>query len=311
MEKAFKLELDGISRDKIYAIISEVFRGDGLSRDELAEVTDMSNVTAGKIVSAMLARGMFTPEEQFIPRKRAPEKIFPSDKINILVFCLSEYRLSAALYNLRKSIIFSSSRPPNESLPIEFDVSAFADSIEQNIAELTDGNVCEIAVSTDKKSIPMLKYAKNRLLAEAEFLDEGDCIADYMQRAFPSECAAYIKIDRDMSVRIFNGGVPVGKSSESRRPLDGMGERSVISFSAEYLTPIFQILAPSSLLIDSEILSLTPRFVSKLRSEIKRASRLEDEKMPDITVRGEHSFAALSAIGQMCDKLSRAFAGIE
>lgn len=309
MKKAFKIEVAGVNQNKIYSVIREVLEGKGVSRYELAEATEMSGVTVGKIVSEMLRRSLFVTEEQFSPRKRSPEKVYPADNINALVFRFTHHRLSATLCDLRQRILFSHSRPINESLAFEFDISAFADSVMQNIGELTRDCIVGAAVIAEREHIPLIKYAHSAIFSEAEIFTSDDCIADLVRREYPTGCVAHIKINHTMSVKLFGDGIPTNKDTGSELPLNCEGEESVIRFAADYLAPLFRILSPSRVLIDSDILAITPEFARDFRDRIKRAARLENKNLPEVTVCDELGFETLSAIGQIRDKLSEIFAG--
>ena len=310
MSRAFTIEVEGVNQNKIYSVAREVLRGGGVTRYELADATGMSGVTVGKIVSEMLRHSLFVTEEQFSSHRRAPEKIFPSERINILVFRFTKHQLSAILCDPCKRVLFSSARPLNESLPFEFDISAFADSVMQSIAAEINHRIVGVAVIAEREQIKLIQYAQSEIFSEADIFSTDDCIADYVRREYPSGCVAHISLDHTMSVNIFSEGKPVNSGAEHSIPLDAVGEESAIRFAAEFLSPLFRILSPSRLLIDSDILGVTPEFARELYSKIKRAGQIKDEKMPDITVCDELSFDTLSAIGQMCDKLAGIFAGI-
>lgn len=306
-----KITLEKVSREKIFSVIQRVLSGEGYSRDELASLTDMSAVTVGKITGVMLKAGYFSSEEQFSPRRRSPEIIFPSETLNALILELSDDLLSATLANLRGSVLFKDSRPRNYSLPFEDDISAFADSVYERVRDILSASETTVAVLTDKDGAKLLKYATSPMIREERIYKKDSCVTNYFRATYPSECVVLLSLNDRMTVRIFDRGEEVNPSANAFLTPESLGEESAIRYIADYLEPLFNILRPSRVLLSSEKLGITPAFSSKLRAEIARRMRTEKENAPEVDGGGELGLVPGAALGQIRNDISMIFAGID
>lgn len=307
--KPLKLDIDGVLENKSYDMILAILRLHGITRTQLAKICGVSAVTAGKVVSAMLAAGYATAEsDTSAPNKRA-ELIKPAADLVALIIKVSRRKLSLLLCNIGGDIILSHSKNINDSLPIEQDIIRLISSSWDELGRYIGERCGTVILCEDGVTKPDVRAISDAIPSfyPDVMLSSKDCVERYINRVYPSDTTLFVGLGDTLDIRLFSEGRTL-KSNHSAPPrIEQNDERFVISHLARTVSSLFNITLPRRIIIESEDIPFDSRALDMLREEIKLNTPLRREGLPEIITNTAPSLDVSEAV----DTVRKRFADIK
>lgn len=282
--KPLKLDIDGVLENKSYDMILAILRSHGITRTQLAKICGVSVVTAGKVVSAMLAAGYAIAEpDTSAPNKRA-ELIKPAADLVALIIKVSRRKLSLFLCNIVGDIIISRSKNINDSLPVEEDIIRLISSSWDELGIYRSEHCGTVILCEDGVAKPDARAISDAIPSfyPDVMLSSKDCVERYINRAYPSDTTLFVALSDALDIRLFSDGRTL-KSNHSAPPrIEQNDERFVIPHIARTVSSLFNITLPGRIIIESEDIPFDSRALDMLRKEIRLNTPLRREGLPEI-----------------------------
>lgn len=293
----------GINKATFLRVASAVLRSDGISRSSLAKLCDISAVSAGKVVSAMLESDLAVPQKLASSGGRSAELIFPSPSLRATVIFAGEDRIRISVCELSGKECFSHSRPIDHSLDYKDNLLCVARS-SQVILSKEASHTCGALVVCENDGLKKELYSS---LSELLFLPSPiittyeECVTSCLAQRYRDKNLLLLRISPTLRPMLFCGGSRISTKRTEPYRLSGLDELSLVKKLADTLTPFFDIIIPDKIIIDSEIFSVDKMLLSALSRELLRRRPSRAEEAPELFSLSEPPLVTLAALDMLAE----------
>ena len=295
------ISIPSVNKNTAKAIIAALFASGGITRTELARACGVSAMTAGKVVSAICSAGYASIGTEISECGRRSDFIYPSERFTFLIFDIGERTMSAEIYDARDNTRFCYTQPRCEGVDAHTDAAAFVSLVKEQLADSDDRRDFRLAaLLTHTTSISAGALSARDISVSAK---RSDAAAEYVKRAYPTECVAFVGADFTCDIKLIANGEEICGKSAARRKAGASitSELDMLSVLSERLTSIFELLIPDKVVIDSRSLHLSRRFSSELCERLTERTGLQKEELPEIVTNDGIPFPSRAVIGQLID----------
>lgn len=314
MEKElFTAKLSGISYQNKLNITRALLEGDPISRKEAAQKCALSEVTVGKVSSALCERGILRAEKQPVGRGRHTYFFSPSDIVCALVITVREESLSASLFDLSANPVFEFCRTPSHALPYEVSANSFCSELSGHISQTGKKRFFKTAVLFSKGvSTKMRELFKAAALAYFEIdalLEYESAKAHALCQLYPNSVLLAIEARERVSMSIICDNRALPKSDICALRLTPNDPTQLIEQISALVCPLFEALLPDRIIIESQTLLSDRSFCASLRESISRRMRADAENIPPIESNRDADFAEREALEIIREQICISLAG--
>ena len=294
------------ARELITAMLSSA----GITRGELAAKCNVSAMTAGKVVGAMLDAGYVTVEPEVSKHGRTTEFIYPSERFSFLIFEIGERAMSAEIYDARENTLLGYTEPRNASLDATTDAAAFVSLVNEQLEDIEDTYLLSALLYHQSVNIDMSAPPLGDI---AIFKESTDAAALYARNVYPTECIAFVGANGGADISIISDGNAVrGKSaSHNQRQPEPSSELEMLDALSLRLSRLFSFLLPDKVIIDSRSLHLSRRFSAELYELLEERTVMKKEELPELVTNDGIPFPSRAVIGQLIDIYAELISGIQ
>lgn len=295
------ISIPSVNKNTAKAIIATLLSSNGITRTELARACGVSAMTAGKVVSAMCSAGYASIGTEISECGRRSDFIYPSERFTFLIFYIGERTMSAEIYDARDNTRFCYTQPRCDGVDAHTDAAAFIAFVNEQLEDSDEREYYRLsALISYGTGVNAQSLGAYDVSVSAKSLDAA---AEYVKRAYPTECVAFVGADSTCDIRLIAKGEEIcGKTATRRRSAKSItSELDMLSVLSERLASIFELLIPDRVVIDSRSLHLSRRFSSELGELLTERTGLQKEELPELVTNDGIPFPSRAVIGQLID----------
>ena len=304
----FYIPIRGISYQNKLNIIRELLSARPSSRKDIAERCSLSEVTVGKIASALCSHGLLNSEKLPVGRGRHTDFFTPSSSICALVIKVRDKSLHATLFDLSENVIFELFRPINSSLSYEDSIASFCREISSHLTLINDIFILRTALlfeSDEDAKIAQMIAEKLGTLSEVDAcLEYNGARARALSRIYPDSILLVLEIEERISLSLICDGKSLPKSKLMPQQIPSNDPNHLIEQLSALLPPIFNAVFPDMIILESKKILADKCFRDTLTQRLACKMNLPAENMPPIEADRDADFSDLDALAVLRDKIS-------
>lgn len=301
MEKElFTAKLSKISYQNKLNIMRELLCATPTSRKEVAKKCALSEVTVGKVCSALCERGFLRAEKRPMGRGRHTDFFSPSDIVCALVISVRADSLSATLFELSEYPVFEFCRTLSSALSYEAFANDFCLELFAHISQTCKGRFFKTAIIfSSQVSTKEREIFKSAALAYFETdaqLEYESAKAHSLCKLYPNSVLLEVEVRERVTVSIICGDRVLPKGCLCAVRLPSNDPTLLIEQIADLVCPLFEAVLPDRIIIDSQTLLADRSFCASLRETLARRMRASAEDIPQIESNRNADFAEREAL---------------
>ncbi len=233
-----KGQMKNIKKETFLKVSREAISRKGISRDGLAEVTSLSSVTVGKVVSALVNARLLTEERAPVSRGRHALLLSPSEHTVYLALFVSTSSMLAVAESASGKTVLCEGRPYNHAVDLDDNIRSLLATVLD--AEELENRIGALALICDESqpSASLLSFSPAVVLSHSELIKMA------LANKYKNENVLYVKLADSLHYfAVSHGNLFLSRGSEAPEyPYETQSEAaeniaSVIGGLARYSSP--------------------------------------------------------------------------
>lgn len=311
----YAIELSGISYQNKLNIMRCLLGEKPISRKEVAEICSLSEVTVGKVSSALCEKGLLKSEKHPVGRGRHTDFFSPSDFVYALIISVGEENISAVLFDLSGNAAFEFSRALNQAISYEASADGFCRELSSLVSDIKKSRFIKTAVlfreGISSRTRETFKATALRHFDLGALLDHEEARARALCRPSPNGVVLAVSVRERLSVSIVCGNKILPKSDTQAIRLPSSDPTLLIEQISALLCPLFCAVLPDRIIIESRTILADRSFCESLCESIAKRTNIPKEKLPLIESTHNADCAEREAIEILREQICTILAGRE